>query len=255
MTASVVLALSTSLGVAHVLALRIQGQWLGQWAHVHGLGAALCFEFRIEDYRQQSLELLPRLQQAMVQANLTPADIAVIGVDTGPGGFTSLRTACGVAQGLSVAWAKPVVPVCSLHAMAVQALVTGQHAAQGECVSAIDARLNEVYVARIDWERETPFLSPELMAIDQWPAYATTRAQVVCDLALLELLAREAQSTTAQPQSLVQAHRPALGVAYLAFQGLSTGQVHGPEACQPMYVRDKVAQTTQERMAERHGHL
>ena len=61
----------------------------------------------------------------------------------GPGGFTGLRVACGVAQGMALGLDIPVLPVVSHLAVAAQ---TG--AAPGQAVLvALDARMNEVYLA------------------------------------------------------------------------------------------------------------
>ena len=106
------------------------------------------FNFEITDYKSQSAQLLPMIQQHLDQANLKPAQCAAIAVDIGPGGFTSLRTACGVAQGLAVAWQVPTVPLTSFECM-----LTAQFQDQPVTVL-MDARLNEIYAAcihRICW--------------------------------------------------------------------------------------------------------
>lgn len=45
----------------------------------------------------------------------------------------------------------------------------------------------------------------------------------------------------------------AVQLARLAWQEFNAGRVVTPFECQPLYVRDKVAQTTSERLALKHG--
>src|SRR3546814_9230531 len=53
-------------------------------------------------------------------AGLVPADLHAVAFGQGPGGFTGLRVACGVAQGMGLALQVPVVPVVSHLAVAEQ---------------------------------------------------------------------------------------------------------------------------------------
>jgi len=52
---------------------------------------------------------------------LRASPVDLIGFGAGPGAFTGLRVACGVAQGLALGWACRVVPVDSLTTLAWQA--------------------------------------------------------------------------------------------------------------------------------------
>jgi len=135
MVSRFILAISTSSGVAKVAAAT---EPLELNAH-----AADLFNFEITDYKSQSAQLLPLIQQHLELGNLKPAQCAAIAVDIGPGGFTSLRTACGIAQGLAVAWQVPTVPLssfeCLLPAWQQELPVT----------VLMDARLHEIYAACI----------------------------------------------------------------------------------------------------------
>ena len=179
----------------------------------------------------------------------------------GPGGFTGLRVACGVAQGMALGLDIPVLPVVSHLAVAAQ---TG--AAPGQAVLvALDARMNEVYLAvyrragtegdePASWETlQEPMLiaaaevvpwaqhhqsgwrlgAPLLIAGDAWDAYAA-------DMALPPVWRR------------VDALRPeAASVARLARQDWLRGQSVPAELAAPLYVRDKVAFTTAEHARRR----
>ena len=71
--------------------------------------------------RRHAESLTPMIQFVLQQADATMADLSAIAVDVGPGLFTGMRV--GIASAASLAWALelPVVPVCSLDALAMNA--------------------------------------------------------------------------------------------------------------------------------------
>lgn len=96
----------------------------------------------IEDHRlaprQHAALILPMIDGLLAQAGIDRRALDAIAFGRGPGAFTGLRIAAGVAQGLALGLDRPVVPVSTLAALA-QA-----HAADRAMV-ALDARLGEVY--------------------------------------------------------------------------------------------------------------
>ncbi|MEO8767662.1 MAG: tRNA (adenosine(37)-N6)-threonylcarbamoyltransferase complex dimerization subunit type 1 TsaB [Nitrosospira sp.] len=85
--------------------------------------------------------ILPMLQRMLAETGLTLAQLDGIVFGAGPGSFTGLRIACGVAQGLAFGVDLPVTGICTLEALAQQA------AGDGNVITAIDARMNEIYHA------------------------------------------------------------------------------------------------------------
>lgn len=225
MTSRFILAISTSSGVAKVAAASQE--------------AAELFSFEITDYKSQSAQLLPFIQQHMQKANIEPNQCAAIAVDIGPGGFTSLRTACGIAQGLAVGWNVPTMPMTSFECM----LPSPLHA---EPIAVLmDARLNEIYAAKIhrtqqgtQWD-----LQPYLLPITE---LQNLKGPAVCDAHLHAQLPEP-------PAGVHLGAVSAMRLAQLAWQEFEAGRVAKPFDCQPLYVRDKVAQTTSERQALKHG--
>ncbi|MCL2635563.1 MAG: tRNA (adenosine(37)-N6)-threonylcarbamoyltransferase complex dimerization subunit type 1 TsaB, partial [Betaproteobacteria bacterium] len=95
-------------------------------------GAVL--ERRCPSGRPHSETLLPLVRELLGEAGVGIAALDAIAFGVGPGAFTGLRVACGAAQGLAVAAGRPLLPVTSLEAMALQA-------GDGEVLALLDARM------------------------------------------------------------------------------------------------------------------
>jgi tRNA threonylcarbamoyladenosine biosynthesis protein TsaB len=83
--------------------------------------------------------ILPMVDELMAEAGLSANQLDVMAFGRGPGAFTGVRIAVGVAQGIAFAADLPVVPVSTLAALA-QGLAT-----ENKILAALDARMDEVY--------------------------------------------------------------------------------------------------------------
>ena len=90
--------------------------------------------------RPHSETLLPLIRELLSESGVKLAQLDAIAFGAGPGAFTGLRVACGVAQGLAVGAGLPVVPVCGLEAMAATV-------GAPRVLSLLDARMGEIYAA------------------------------------------------------------------------------------------------------------
>ena len=92
--------------------------------------------------RQHTQLILPMVDQLLNDAGLKLTELDGLAFSRGPGAFTGVRIATGVIQGLAFAADLPVAPVSTLAAMAY-----GQYRAAGQpnILSAIDARMGEIY--------------------------------------------------------------------------------------------------------------
>lgn len=90
--------------------------------------------------QRHSALMLAMVDSALAEAGASLADASEIAFGAGPGSFTGLRIACGVAQGLALGARLPVRAVSSLLALA-------QACGERAVVAALDARMNEVYWA------------------------------------------------------------------------------------------------------------
>lgn len=84
--------------------------------------------------------ILPMLDVLLVEAGVSMASLDGIAFGQGPGTFTGIRIACGVAQGLAFGADLPVVGVATLLALA-------ESVAQDRVIACLDARMGEVYHA------------------------------------------------------------------------------------------------------------
>lgn len=206
---------------------------------------------------QASATLLPQALGLLAEAGLRPAELDFIAFGRGPGAFTGLRTACAVAQGLGYGLGCPLLPIDSLLIVAEDARVQagGDAAAPLDVLVAMDARMDEAYAAAYRWQQgawqtlHEPALTtlPALRArvADLPPATMPQRLAGTAWTVFGERLPRPAGARRV-PEV---ARAAALG--RLAVQAAAQGNGLPAAAALPLYLRDKVALTTQERDAAR----
>ena len=169
---------------------------------------------------QASSRLIPEIQALIARAGLALQDLDGIAFGAGPGAFTGLRTSCAVAQGLGFGANVSLLPINTLHAVALQ---THRRTGEAKMTAALDARMGEIYWQTFDFSSH----------------------------ALGEPVG-ESQLSKADSQSFVLGTLPtALTLLDLAGDMLAKGQQVRPADALPLYVRNKVAETTAEREAAR----
>lgn len=215
-------------------------------AAVYAAGTTFC-EFALTPKAHTQL-ILPMVEKVLTAAGLALADVDAIAVGRGPGAFTGIRIGIGVAQGLAIAADKPVLTVSTLAALAQQAY---QQHGTTHVLAALDARMGEVYWGQYQCAEgvmqlvgEEQVCAPEhthlpeqtgWFAIGQgWEAYAAT------------LATRFAGKISATAAHLLPSAEFMLPLALAEWQA---GKATVPEAAQPVYLRNKIALTTQERLA------
>jgi universal bacterial protein yeaZ len=95
--------------------------------------------------REHTKHILPMVDEILAQAGITLHQVDALVFGRGPGSFTGVRIGAGIAQGLAFGADLPVIPVSNLAAMAQAAYA--QYQAEN-VLTAIDARMNEVYFAQ-----------------------------------------------------------------------------------------------------------
>jgi tRNA threonylcarbamoyladenosine biosynthesis protein TsaB len=197
---------------------------------------------------QASATLIPAIMALLAEAGVTLRELDAIAFGRGPGAFTGLRTACSVAQGLAFGAGKPVLPIDTLLAVAEDA--RSERAPHSVWV-AMDARMNEIYAAHYlfdgeHWQtRVAPLLATPAALNLRWQSEPP---EVVAGTALA-VFGEQLQTGRARcvPQALPRA-RAMLPLARALWE---QGGAADAALALPLYVRDKVAQTTAEREALR----
>jgi tRNA threonylcarbamoyladenosine biosynthesis protein TsaB len=196
--------------------------------------------------RTHSQSVLPMVQELLREAGVKLADCDAIAFGAGPGSFTGVRTACGVAQGLAFGAGLPVLPLVTLEAMAEACRArTGAT----EVLAVLDARMGEVYWAQYrhadgGWRavREPALCAPQDMA----PQPAAGLAACGNGFAAYpEAFAGKDFAAGAIADILPHARELAL----IAVGALAAGQAVPADQAQPLYLRNKVAFTSAERQA------
>lgn len=192
-----------------------------------------------------SERLLPWANELLAESGLTLKQLDGLAFGAGPGGFTGLRLACGVTQGLACGLDLPVVPVGTLAALA---LASGA----GRVLACLDARMNEVYVAayQVTGESVQEIMAPQVGAGETallpdgegWhgagDGFATAHGDALRQRMGARLMTADAH-----------VFPTASAVARLAAPVLARGGGVDAALALPLYVRDKVALTTAERLA------
>ncbi len=94
---------------------------------------------------RQTAQVLPAAQRLWERAGLTPADLRLLVVATGPGSFTGLRVGASLAKGLALALGIPLVGVPTLDALAYQQVAAG--ATTARLIAAVGAGRGQYYAA------------------------------------------------------------------------------------------------------------
>lgn len=84
--------------------------------------------------------ILPQIQALLSDAGVQLKNLQGIAFGAGPGSFTGVRIAAGVAQGLGLGASLPLAGICTLQALAE---VSGAD----KVIACLDARMGEVYYA------------------------------------------------------------------------------------------------------------
>lgn len=205
------------------------------------------------DAGQRHSELaLPLLQELLTEARLTLQDFDAIAFGQGPGSFTGVRIACGLSQGLALGIGKSVVPVPTQMTLAAQV-----DAAQ--VIVAIDARMGEIYFAAYRRAAGAPggwdvvvapmLVKPEALPPIQGPDWVATGSSFDVPQLSGQLMARYAGQIANVRHGVLPR---ALDVARIAAHQLETAGMSSalsPEQAAPLYLRNKVAMTIDERRA------
>lgn len=179
--------------------------------------------------------LLPAVHALLAESGLSLRQLDGIAFGVGPGSFTGLRLAAGCAQGLAFGLDLPVLGVGTLEALA---------AASGEAkvFACLDARMNEVYSAA--YANGIAVLPPSVTPPADVPV-PQGEGWVGCG----DGFAVHGERLPGFARIRADVAPTAAAVARLAAPRLARGEGVPAAQALPVYVRDRVALTTAERLA------
>jgi tRNA threonylcarbamoyladenosine biosynthesis protein TsaB len=197
--------------------------------------------------QKHSEVLMAMLDGVLKDAGIRIGQVDGIAFGKGPGSFTGVRIACGVAQGLALGADVSVVGVCTLQALA-------QASGRDKVIAALDARMGELYLAAYekrngDW---LAVIEPCLCKADTAPDVAGSDWFGAGSGFAPSPAAGQEQSLSARyGKQLAGADGGAAplasAVAILAAAEFAKGNVLDAAQALPFYLRDKVALKTSER--------
>jgi len=192
--------------------------------------------------------ILPMLEELMVNAGLIPNQLDALAFGCGPGSFTGVRIATGIVQGIAFGADLPVLPVSTLAAIAQDFF---DHHPENVAFTALDARMDELFwgVYQRNQEGFATLLGKE--------AVLPPNRVIFPDLSGVGLgsgwLAYQSLLMTQQSNNNVlrclndEIWPKAAAVVRLAAYHFQQGLAVSVEDALPVYLRDKVAKTEQER--------
>lgn len=216
---------------------------------------------------QASATALPAVSALLAEAGVALSQVDAFAFGRGPGAFTGLRTACSLVQGWALGTGRPVLPIDTLLIVAEAARRAG---AVGPVWAVADARMGELYLARYAPGATTmPTLEAGARHTEVDPAAVQAPPWQVLEAPALLPLAeggrRLATATGAVAGRVLRTQAAAFtdlgsrawpdcepdgaALAALALAAWHRGESVDAALALPLYVRDKVAQTTAEREA------
>ena len=213
--------------------------------------------------RQHAELALPWAEQLLAEAGVARSQLDAIAVGRGPGAFTGVRLAVALAQGIALALDRPVVPVSTLAALAMNAVSThpvpafpsplegegARRAGEGaNIISAIDARMGEIYVAAFRRDGDSIIATSDEIVVapaqynlpegDGWIGVGTGFA------AADGVLQSRFGSRFVQSDASALPH--AADIARIGASMFENGGGVAPERVEPAYLRNNVALTLAE---------
>jgi tRNA threonylcarbamoyladenosine biosynthesis protein TsaB len=178
--------------------------------------------------------VLPMVDEVLAEAGVTLQQLDGLAYGRGPGAFTGVRIAVGVAQGLAYGAHLATVGISNLAAVAQQFAAPG-----ARILVCMDARMNEVYWCSFEGTPEGLVRATATERVDRPDAVEAGNATVFAGTgfgAYSQLAAGRAGNAV---HMTVLPH--AREIARLAAAELVAGRGEPPERAQPVYLRDQVA--------------
>ncbi|HTN50283.1 MAG TPA: tRNA (adenosine(37)-N6)-threonylcarbamoyltransferase complex dimerization subunit type 1 TsaB [Burkholderiaceae bacterium] len=195
--------------------------------------------------QRHSERALPMVDAVLQAAGVGLRDLDFVAFGAGPGSFTGLRIACGVAQGLAWGAGKCVIGVGNLRAMADRVF---RDESCGRVLCAIDARMHEAYSAIYAHGRTVEELRPPALARPSDLAAMAESVDAIAGDALTVF--PDAWKDLRGPKTFPALRADAGDIVRVAALPEFIELAVPPHLAAPLYVRDQVAATIEQRRAQ-----
>ncbi len=211
------------------------------------LSLALMLQDKISTFdvlagQSHSQLILPQIEILLSDAGVKLKDLQGIAFGAGPGSFTGVRIAAGVAQGLGFGAGLPVAGICTLQALA-------EASGADKVIACLDARMGEVYHAVYiknagGWQTvsEPGLYKPDAVPAIEGSDWVGTGSGWQTYGEVLNHAYQE-QVQEVMPELLPSAS----AILRLAQPLFASGQPLPAAAAMPIYIRNRVALKTAER--------
>jgi len=191
------------------------------------------YQAHTDEVAEHARGILPLIEQVLHRANAAIAELHGVVFGRGPGSFTGLRIASGVAKGLAYAHDLPLYPVSGLAAIAYGVQSTSAH----PVLAVLDARMNQLYWA---FYQSTDYNAIESVSDAADIVIAGDQPFI---LAGVGFEAYRSQMPTALNKRIltVKTHYPAAS-DLIALVNQGTIPSVSAAAAQPIYIRNQVTQ-------------
>jgi tRNA threonylcarbamoyladenosine biosynthesis protein TsaB len=203
--------------------------------------------------RTHSQSILPMVQAVLAEAGISLRDCDAIAFGAGPGSFTGVRTACGIAQGLAFGAGLPVLAVNTLAAMALachqqnpQDEQSGRNVAASCVLPVLDARMGEVYWAQYRFDGDGMHVLAEAALCAPEAVTPVATPFIACGNGLSAYPLAFADQAFVGALPAIMPHASQIGA--LAQIELAAGRAVSAAEAQPLYLRNKIAFTSAERL-------
>ena len=192
--------------------------------------------------KNYSGNILPEIKILLSDSNLKIKDIGAIAFGAGPGSFTGIRVACGIAYGIAYANNLPIIGVNTLEALAL----LSKHE---NSISCIDARMGQVYLGIYQNKNDviTSLIEPGVFNPTELPKPPKIKKAIVIGSGLSSYK----EQFKSQYADIELEYFDGKCLLASAIGTLAIGQFENGfnlRNAAPIYIRNKVALTTKERI-------
>ena len=194
--------------------------------------------------KDYSGNILPEIKILLSESNLKITDIDAIAFGAGPGSFTGIRVACGIAYGIAYANNLPIIGVNTLEALAL----LSKHE---NSISCIDARMGQVYLGIYQNKNDviSPFIEPGVFNPSELPELPKIKKAIIIGSGLSSYKEQfKSQYSDIELEYFDGKCLLASAIASLATSQFENG--FNLKNAAPIYIRNKVALTTKERLSQ-----